>query len=116
MKTYPNQKVILMGGKQPFTGKDGNFFSRRHIEAEAIAINQLTHSGLKLWLYLSKNADRDKEGNPYRFALSQKGAEYYSLPESSYRRAVNELIENGYLQRLDDSNTYEFNEYPLGSV
>ena len=67
----------------------------------------LKECALKLWLYFNKNQ------NNHSFELSQKACEAWGIKKSSYYRAIEELIEKGYLQPInEDSNVYIFHEKP----
>lgn len=67
----------------------------------------LKESGLKLWLYINKNQDN------YKLELSQRACESWGIKRASYYRAVDELIEKGYLQQQKEgSNIYFFHELP----
>jgi hypothetical protein len=60
----------------------------------------------KMWIYLGKNQ------NGHTFALSKVDAVKWGIgSNSSYNRAVNELIEKGYLVETS-SNHFNFYEIP----
>lgn len=101
-----NQKIVVIAPRQAYT-KD---FSRIHNEALQKAMQQLKGEHLKLWLYLIKNKDN------YQLELSQKALEEWGLKKDSYYRAVESLVELGYLTPAKDgSNIYTFTEYQSNS-
>ena len=68
------------------------------LEALQKASQQLSGEGFKMWLYFAKNQDN------YTLALSKANALYWGIgSESSYYRAIKELINQGYLQKSDNS-------------
>lgn len=100
-----NQKIIKLGKRAPWDS--GNIYGRFHIDALQLAMNELKGETLKLWLYIAKNQDE------YQFELSQKALLDWGLKKDSYYKAVNTLIELGYLtQQREGSNIYIFSEIP----
>lgn len=98
--TNPNQKLVEMPNRK--LTKD-QLFSILVIEEHEKASRELTHSGLRLWGYISKN----RPG--FKLALSMVDAQKWGLPKNSYHRAVKELVEKGYLcQKSENSNIYQF--------
>ena len=68
-------------------------------------MNDLRGETIKLWLYLSKNQE------DYRFELSPKDAAAWGLKKDSYYKAIDTLIEKGYLSPVSEgSNTFIFFE------
>lgn len=97
-----NQKIVVIAPRKDYIKN----FSRIHNDALQLAMQQLKGEHLKLWLYLVKNKDN------YTLELSQKALEEWGLKKDSYYRAIESLIELGYLtQTKDDSNIYTFTEY-----
>lgn len=97
-----NQKIVVIAPRKDYIKN----FSRIHNDALQSAMQQLKGEHLKLWLYLVKNKDN------YTLELSQKALEEWGLKKDSYYRAVETLIQLGYLtQTKDDSNIYTFTEY-----
>jgi hypothetical protein len=78
-----------------------------HLDALQRAMNTLKGETLKLWLYFVKNQDG------YQFELSQKALAEWGLKKDAYYKAVNKLIEVGYLTPVrEGSNIYIFSEIP----
>lgn len=72
------------------------------------ASKELTANGMKLYLYLAKNQDG------YNFYFSSADfCQTYDITDRTFRRAREELIEKGYLQRGEHSNVF-FNVGGLG--
>lgn len=87
MVTYPNQKIITV--HKPKYSED---FLQISKEEWMEAYSKLTRSGLGLYLYCSGNQ------NTYQFALSSQAIQVaLGISDSSYRRAVEELLVKGYL-------------------
>ena len=98
----PNQKTIVIK-KAP--ADKNNIYTIINIEALENAVKTLGGETLKLWLYFAKNQ------NDYVMELSRQDCINFGIgSESSYKRAVAELINKGYLQNIK-GNTYHFNEY-----
>lgn len=99
-KTVPNQKLITV--KKKPCGKD-NLYVTINLTALQLAMTRLKPQTLKLWLYFAKNQ------NNYQFALSAKAAEKFGVAKTSYYRAIEELMEKGYLVEMG-GNLYTFYE------
>lgn len=101
--SVPNQRRIT-------THKDKankqNIYTVTNIASLSYAMSVLTHSGLRLWLYLAKNQDE------FTFWLSpiDVGA-FTGLSIASYRRAFSELREKKFLV-LSKKNCFDFYETP----
>lgn len=96
-----NQKTIVIK-KAP--ADKSNIYSVINIEALENAVAVLNGEALKLWLYFAKNQ------NNFTLELSRQACIIWGIgSESSYKRAVAELIKKGYLQKIS-GNTYHFNE------
>lgn len=107
----PGQKVIYIGDRLP--RDTSNLYTIQSIKALQHAANDLNGNQFKLWMYLSKNQDN------FVLELSPKGALEWGLKKDTYARAVNDLIEKGYLQCVDvEKNEWKFEEYPqkVGTV
>lgn len=103
----PNQKAIRIMTKEK-CDKD-NLYACINLEAIEAAMAALDGNCFKLWLYLAKNQ------SGYEFGLSQKDCEKYGLKKDAYQRAVNVLIEKGYLTEIElypNLVGYAFTEKP----
>lgn len=89
LNLYPNQKAIKIGAK-PLCDKD-NFYQILNLDSRDLAMANLDGNCFKLWLYLTGN----REG--FAMGLSRKELELKGLKKDAYLRAVNILIEKGYL-------------------
>lgn len=104
-----NQDIVRMGKREPWDSE--HIFARIHVEALQEAMCKLKGETLKLWLYLDKNADRDKTGRAFQLELSQKACEAWGIKKDAYYTAKKKLIELGYLTPIEEgSNIYIFNE------
>ena len=70
------------------------------------AMSNLDGVALKLWLYLVKNQ------SGFEFGLSNKACESFGITKSSYYRAIDKLIEDGYLVPVGEDKLL-FYEEPL---
>ena len=103
IETVPNQKVVTVQ-KEDCSRKD--LYAMYNLVALQHAMNDLKGESFKLWMYLGKNQDG------YSFALSSTDAINWGIgSQSSYKRAVNELKEKGYLVK-SESRYYDFYELP----
>lgn len=101
MITYPNQKIVEVN-KPSYTQNFLTIGSEEWIDA----CNNLTYSTFKIYLYLANNA------NGFKMALSPKAImKKIKISENTYRNAVKELIEQGYLTNIH-SNMFSFTTYP----
>jgi hypothetical protein len=107
--TYANQRHVIIS--QLPRDKD-NIYAMFNVDALNLAMQNLKHNGLRMWLYLNKNQ------NGYGFGLSPAAAKKaFGIAESSYHAGVNELIEKQYLVPDEEStNTYIFYEVPLSMI
>lgn len=100
MKTYQNQKVITVKKAEQSKG----YFSMQNVSANQTAWKKLSHNAYKVYAYFNMNQDA------YSFALS--GAEVRNAlnikQDSTYIKAVNELIENSYLLEFDKEKRHFF--------
>ena len=86
-KTVPNQKVVRVSKPAVKTN-----FLQIGIEEWQQASRELSQGAFKIWLYLMSNA------NGYEFALSSSDVcEKTGISQSTYKRAMPELEEKGYL-------------------
>ena len=105
MNTYTNQKIITV--KALPHDKD-NIYAVTSIRAMELAMSRLSGNAYKLWHYIQKNQ------NNYQFALSSKdacGFCGFGKGRGTYNRAIEELINNGYLIH-DKNEYYTFYEMP----
>lgn len=94
-KSYPNQNQAVIHKRK------WERYVMNGIEEQRAAACDLTHGGLKLYLYLCENI----EG--YTFWLSPKDImEKYGMSKSTYDRAKSELIQKGYI--IQDGNKIHF--------
>ena len=105
MTSYANQRHITINKNQV---NKNNPYMCVNIEDVELAARVLKPTTFKLWIYFAKNQDN------YEFYLSPKALdEAMNVSDSQYRRAMSELIENGYLVETS-SNHYTFYESPCG--
>lgn len=101
MTTHPNQKIIKI--EKP---KVGAGFLQISKEDWQEAFQTLGQSAFGLYLYLANNNDG------FRIALSPVAVKKaIGISESTYRRAIQELIESAYLT-LEKNNSYVFTTVP----
>lgn len=99
MYTVSNQRVISVVKNQ------SGVHTILSLKALQRAVQELSSVGFKMWIYLAKNQSN------YTLALSKEDALQWGVgSSSSYYRAVNELIDKGYLQKSD--SRYIFYELP----
>ena len=101
----PNQKIVYIGERLP---RDVSHpYTEQSIEAMAHAARELSGDRFKVWMYLSKNRD------DFVLQLSQKDLLKWGVKKDTYQRAVNDLIELGYLVQIDEKkNEWRFEEFP----
>lgn len=105
MGRVPNQKHIVVN-KAPCDTT--HIYTMRNKESEAYASRILGNAAYRMWTYLSSHQDG------YEFDLSSSAVEKeYGIKIRQYNTGVAELIEKGFLQLLDDYNSYSFVEYPV---
>ena len=99
MDTFSNQKIIVID----------RTLIKNKIPREILfaAMNKLDHVAFKLWIYIIVQKQDE-------FALS--AVDFCNVSgkcRSTYKRAVAELAEKGYLRLIDEEkNVYIFNPYP----
>lgn len=103
---FANQKKPAINKAK--SDKD-NKYSIMNLKALESAINNLSHAGLKLWLYLNKNQ------NGFKLVLSFQATVPFGISSKSmYDRAVQELEKKGYLVKREnpekDGTNYDFYE------
>ena len=102
MDTFSNQKIIVID----------RTLIKNKIPREILfaAMNKLDHVAFKLWIYIIVQEQNE-------FALSAVDfGKVSGKCRSTYKRAVIELIEKGYLHLIDEEkNTYIFEPYPLNT-
>ena len=103
MKSYPNQRIVKTEKKEP-TDKN-NLYAVMNIKALQTAMVNLTPSGFKLWTYFDKN----QEG--YTMAVGPSSVVEWGIKRSTFKTAMNELIEVGYLVETSP-NHFSFYEMP----
>jgi hypothetical protein len=103
MKAVENQKIVIVN-KEASDKKHP--YSIINVEAATKAGTTLSGNEFKLWFYIAKNQDG------YSFALSRVTfCREMNVSSSTYYRAVDTLIEKGYLiQKEEGSNIYCFYE------
>lgn len=101
----PNQKIVYIGNR---VERDATHpYTEQSIEAMAHAARELSGDRFKVWMYLSKNRD------DFVLELSQKDLLKWGVKKDTYQRAVNDLIELGYLVQINqERNEWKFEEYP----
>ena len=91
---YKNQKLIIVKK----SACDNNFLQVNNDEW-SYACKELKDSTFKLYIYLASNR------NGYQIALSPAAANNATgISKKSYYRAVDELLEKGYLVKFDSDN------------
>lgn len=105
MGRVPNQKKIITHK----TICDGNMpYTVRRRDIESYAARTLNDAGFKMWLYMSANKDG------YEYNLSATAVEKeYGIKIKQYRNGIQNLIDNGFLVSIGDSNDFNFIEYPI---
>ena len=100
MDTFSNQKIVIID----------RTLIKNKIQTEILfsAMNKLDHVAFKLWIYIIVQKQDE-------FALS--AVDFCKISgkcRSTYKRAVAELIEKGYLRLIDEEkNTYIFEHRSL---
>ena len=108
MVTSPHQRIITVKRDMPKQSKENK---RPYMVAytdviEEAARNLSTVGEFKVYLYMINNQDN------YKFGCSpQNIAERYGLNIDTVKKAINKLIEKGYIVKT--KGTYEFHEKPL---
>ena len=99
MDTFSNQKIVIID----------RTLIKNKIPSEILfaAMNKLDHAAFKLWIYIIAQ-EQDE------FALSAVDfCKVSGKCRSTYKRAVVELVEKGYLRLIgEEKNTYVFEPYP----
>jgi hypothetical protein len=104
-KLYTNQKHIYFNNIPRNKNNPYNSYNRSALQS---AISTLSHSALKLYLYLGNFKDL-----PAGIYLSKQDAmNSTKLSERGYFYAINELKEKGYLV-IESNDNYIFYESPL---
>lgn len=108
--SVPNQKIISEFIYEP-CDRD-NHYLMMNLDALYAAMASLDKVySIKLWLYLSKNARGYKN-----FELSQTDCASWGIPRSSYYKAVDDLIEKGYLVAVNGSGKlFTFYQIPVST-
>lgn len=105
MAAAPNQKIVYIGDRMPRDSEHP--YTEQSIEAMRHAASELSGDRFKVWMYLSKNRD------DFVLELSQKDMLKWGVKKDTYQRAVNDLIELGYLVEVNaERNEWRFEEYP----
>jgi hypothetical protein len=97
--------------------KRKNEFEKIHFEIDfkdlAIAAGELKHCGLRVYLYLVKNADLfTQQMSPENYA-SWFNMDYAKSGRNIRKQideGIEDLLMHGYLRQAQDSNRYEFSE------
>lgn len=104
MSRVPNQKRIITHKVQCDSTSP---YTVRRRDIEAYAGRTLTDAGLKMWLYMSANKDG------YEYNLSPAAVENeYGIKIRQYRNGIQDLIDKGFILPIQNSNDYDFIEYP----
>ena len=106
VKTYPNQKLIVI--HKAVCDKEHTYtvINRKAMETAMKRMNGRRASGFLLWCYLSLN----QEG--YELALSNEAVKTAcGMKKDAYDTAVSILMEEEYLVRKQ-GNTYDFYQFP----
>lgn len=99
MITYPNQRVVTVF--KPDCSKD--FLQINNQEWQVAASTLKTYSAFKLYLYFASNM------NGYSVALSPIAIEEaIGISENTYRAAFKELLEYGYLHKVEGKKNQYF--------
>ena len=77
-----------------------------NFETIKAAARDLDGKTFKLWIYLAMN------GNGYKVELSSKDLSDFGLKDDSYYRAVNELIQSGYLVKQSGNLFFFYDQTP----
>jgi len=102
MVSYPNQKTVTVHKTRCYQD-----FMQVNKDEWMDAFSTLTRSGFGLYLYCCGNM------NGYRFALSSQAVQNaLGISDSSYRRAVEELLANGYFIEENNNKTLHFYTTP----
>lgn len=98
MPKYANQERIIIGSRVPRDTKHP--YARMNLSAVQDAmVNLRSIGGIKLWLYLNKNADN------YTIDLSlTELVTHWGLTKDTYYKGKSELKEKGYLVPMDNSD------------
>ena len=110
VKTYPNQKQIVIHRDKVSTNKEEEYYAKINIQSAHKAMKDMNGrdaGGFLLWSYLSLIADGTE------WALSSAAVEETcGIKKDAYDRAVAMLIDKGYLVRRSGSNVYDFYQTP----
>lgn len=101
---YSNQFSIIIGNRLRDTNHPYVLLSA--ISYQKACADLTTIGSLKLWLYLSHNQDG------FKLNLSQKACEAWGLKKDSYYKAIDCLIEKGYLVPTGEKDEFIFKETP----
>lgn len=108
MITSPHQRIITIKRDIPKQSKDNKrpYMIAYNDVIEEAARNLSTVGEFKVYLYMISNQDN------YKFGCSpQNIADRYGLNIDTVKKAINKLIEKGYIVKT--KGTYEFHEKPL---
>lgn len=108
MITSPHQRIITVKRDMPKQSKDNKrpYMVAYNDVIEEAARNLSTVGEFKVYLYMISNQDN------YKFGCSpQNIADRYGLNIDTVKKAINKLIEKGYIVKT--KGTYEFHEKPL---
>ena len=106
VKTYPNQKLIVIHKAVCDKEHTYTIINRKAMETAMKRMNGRRASGFLLWCYLSLNKEE------YKLALSNEAVKLAcGMKKDAYDTAVSILIEEQYLVRRD-GNTYDFFQFP----
>ena len=101
---YANQYTVTIGNRLRDTSHPYVLMGIIPFQRACKDLNNVGE--IKLWLYLSHHQDG------FKFNLSQKACESWGIKKDSYYRAVDKLIEKGYLIPTEKEDNYIFTEIP----
>lgn len=97
-----NQKIVRTFHRNDVTG---HLYATIRLDSINNAMQQLSGSGFKLWMYLAKNSKDLKNWKLF----SSRITELLNISRYQYNTAVSELIDKGYLVCCNN-NTWDFYE------
>jgi len=97
----PNQRIVIINRSPKEIP-----FAVLNFETIKAAARDLDGKTFKLWIYLAMN------GNGYKVELSSKDLSDFGLKDDSYYRAVNELIQSGYLVKQSGNLFFFYDQTP----
>lgn len=106
--SIPNQKTITIKKEKSDGSNDEQMYNKFNLYALQIAMKELSGEKFKMWCYLNKNAP-----DYYMYLSKVDAVNNWGIgSDSTYQRAIKELIEKGYLQETKQKDRYIFYELP----